>query len=140
MLNKSAAVYKTNPDFVDVLFSPYYCIRPWLNVPGKCDTCYEIDKVPRGTQDSKVLNACKQAHILHKAGMFARERREYKRNSLEAKIDPEVLEMIIDGMDQFHSRVPYGGKFFLKYNNNCSVNLNNHLILCSWRNRISKLF
>ena len=94
-----------------VLF-PFYEIRQWLNVPGKCDICMEIDKVRRTSTDKDTLSAAKQAHLLHKAGMFGLERRKYKEKVLLAKQPgSETLVMIIDGMDQFHSKLPHNGQY-----------------------------
>lgn len=53
------------------------CInRPWCDIPGKCDTCYEIDRQRRTTEDAAVQTQLKHAHQLHRGGMFMLERNE----------------------------------------------------------------
>ena len=48
--------------------------RPWCNVPGKCDICYEIDRMRREADDKIVLAKLQEAHHLHRAGMLMLER------------------------------------------------------------------
>jgi hypothetical protein len=36
--------------------------RPWLNIPGKCVKCFDIDSSRRNTSDKAVLEALKQCH------------------------------------------------------------------------------
>lgn len=57
-----------------VLF-PTCTNRPWCDIPGKCDTCYNIDKMRRESEDKVVQNALKEAHHLHRGGLFMLERR-----------------------------------------------------------------
>jgi len=54
---------------------PHYLIRPWLDVPGKCEPCYIIDTERRSTKDKKVQEALRQCHHIHRGGMFMQERR-----------------------------------------------------------------
>lgn len=56
---------------------PYYLLRPWINVPGKCETCYEIDTLRKTSTDSAVHEALRQCHHLHRGGFFMPERRRY---------------------------------------------------------------
>ena len=58
----------------NVLF-PRCIRRPNCDIPGKCGTCYEIDKIRRETDSKKVKQLCKQAHALHRGGMFMKERK-----------------------------------------------------------------
>jgi hypothetical protein len=44
--------------------------RPWCDVPGKCDTCYEIDRLRRTSEDPAVQDKLKEAHQLHRGGLF----------------------------------------------------------------------
>jgi hypothetical protein len=120
----------------NVLF-PHFLIRPWINVPGKCDTCFEIDAQRRTCKDLLVLEALKQCHHLHRGGLFMPERKwyyddlyflplllslainlsstyclicSYKRNIARALAHREIVfSCIIDGMDQNHSKVPHLG-------------------------------
>lgn len=52
------------------------CInRPWCDIPGKCDVCYDIDRLKRTSEDSHVQKKLKDAHALHRGGLFMLERR-----------------------------------------------------------------
>jgi len=93
---------------------PRYINRPWCDIPGKCDTCYEIDSQRRSSQDTDTQEQLKVAHHLHRGGMFNLERLRYKRRCAEAirsnnSYRPTVMSLIIDGMDQNHCKVPYLG-------------------------------
>ena len=59
----------------DKLF-PRCVSRPWCDVPGKCNTCYEIDRLRRTSEDPKVQEKLKEAHHLHRGGLFMLERNE----------------------------------------------------------------
>ena len=59
----------------NVLF-PKYINRPWCDIPGKCDICYEIDKQRRTIEESIVQEKLKEAHHLHRGGLFMLERIE----------------------------------------------------------------
>ena len=51
--------------------------RPWCDIPGKCDTCFEIDSARRKSDDSIVQEMLQQAHHLHRGGLFMQERSAY---------------------------------------------------------------
>ena len=53
---------------------PNFLIRPWVNVAGKCNTCYYIDAIRRQSKNPALLEAAKQAHQLHRGGLFIIER------------------------------------------------------------------
>jgi len=56
---------------------PRYTIREFVDIPGKCLTCYEIDSIRKNNSSNKrVLSAAKELHILHRGGYFQRERDE----------------------------------------------------------------
>lgn len=57
----------------NVLF-PLCVNRPWCDIPGKCKVCAEIDKLRRTTNFSTVHKNLKEAHHLHRCGMFMLER------------------------------------------------------------------
>jgi len=59
----------------NVLFPKCRC-RPWCDIPGKCDICYEIDRLRRTEEDSIVQEKLKEAHHMHRGGMFMLERHE----------------------------------------------------------------
>lgn len=93
-----------------VLF-PTLKLRPWKNVVGKCDVCYEIDRRRKSGECTRCEHeALKQLHHLHRGGLVMIEREKYKKRVKHALEYPKtVLSMIVDGMDQNHSRCPYLG-------------------------------
>ena len=61
------------------LFPAVRIIRSWVNIPGKCNVCMEIDKLRRKQDkcDKATRIALKQAHLLHRGGLFMQERQRY---------------------------------------------------------------
>ncbi len=59
----------------NVLF-PRIVQRLAVDICGKCWLCYEIDKLRQSSEDSIVQEYAKQAHHLHRGGMFMLERNE----------------------------------------------------------------
>ena len=92
---------------------PFSINRPWCDIPGKCPTCENIDRLRRTTTSSAVLAKLQEAHLLHRGGLFNLERKKYKDRVLEAILDdprnPQVMSIIIDGMDNNKCRCPYLG-------------------------------
>ena len=116
---------------------PRYMNRPWCDIPGifesclcmdltinlmmygfvhtgKCDTCYEIDKMRRTATCAETQKQLKVAHHLHRGGLFNLERLKYKSRCDEAiksnaRRKPSVMSLIIDGMDQNACKVPHLG-------------------------------
>ena len=81
---------------------------------GTCDTCYEIDTQRRSSPDVETQEQLKRAHHLHRGGLFNLERLQYKSRCAEAiasanSTHPNVMSIIIDGMDQNHCHIPYLG-------------------------------
>lgn len=90
---------------------PQYLMRPWINIPGKCETCYEIDQLRKNSTSKQQKIALTQCHLLHRGGLFMKERVSYKERVLYALQHPDtVFSCITDGMDQNHSRMPYLGQ------------------------------
>ena len=50
--------------------------RTWCDIPGKCNTCYEIDRLRRTSEDSIVQEKLQEAHLIHRGGMIMPERNE----------------------------------------------------------------
>ena len=48
--------------------------RPWVNVPGKCNTCYLIDREKGKATDQEVVRHLGIAHQLHRGGLYMLER------------------------------------------------------------------
>jgi hypothetical protein len=53
---------------------PYCDVRKFVNVPGKCDTCYEIDALRKSSNVPQVQRALTMCHFVHRAGLFMLER------------------------------------------------------------------
>jgi len=87
--------------------------RSWVSIPGKCKICYYIDQMRRTSTSVSVQKALQHAHLLHRGGLFMLERREYKNRVVEAlmdnKDDPQIMSIVIDGMDNNKCRCPYKG-------------------------------
>jgi len=87
--------------------------RSWVSIPGKCNICYYIDQMRRTSTSLDVQKALQQAHLLHRGGLFMLERQEYKSRVVEALMDnpnnPQIMSIIIDGMDNNKCRCPYMG-------------------------------
>lgn len=109
---------------------PHNKTRPWLNIPGKCWICADIDALRRENSDSSVREALRQAHLLHRGGMIMPERTRYllyflwhktniliiiyytsyhARKALSRRNKRTIFSCIVDGMDQSHSKIPYLG-------------------------------
>ena len=73
--------------------------RPWCDIPGKCDTCYEIDKFRRTEEDPEAQRFLKEAHVLHRGGLFKLERDTYV-NFLRRAIMIFVLDIQEDAKKQ----------------------------------------
>ena len=58
----------------NILF-PRSRLRSWIDIPGKCDTCLEIDRLRRESKDRNIQLALKKAHHLHRGGLFMLERK-----------------------------------------------------------------
>lgn len=50
-------------------------IRSWVDIPGKCEVCYEIDTLRRKSENINVQMWLSKAHVLHRGGMFMLERK-----------------------------------------------------------------
>lgn len=59
----------------NVIF-PKHRQRPYCDIPGSCDTCYEIDRLRRQENTTHTAQMLKDAHVMHRGGMFMLERTE----------------------------------------------------------------
>lgn len=66
---------KTFGNLWNVLF-PNCVIRAYVDIPGKCNTCYHIDRLRREVNDEMVHRKLSEAHLLHRGGLFMLERQE----------------------------------------------------------------
>ena len=54
---------------------PYCVVRPYVDIPGKCRICFEIDRQRRICEDNVVKKMLTRAHFLHKI-TFTAERKQ----------------------------------------------------------------
>jgi len=62
-------------DLWNTLF-PHYKLRKWCSIPHKCEICSDLDTIRRSSNIIAVREAAKQAHVLHRGGLFMLERQE----------------------------------------------------------------
>jgi len=48
--------------------------RPWVDVPGKCNTCFLIDREKDTATDKEVVRQLGIVHQLHRGGLYMLER------------------------------------------------------------------
>jgi len=103
---------------------PTFLMRKYCGIPGKCSTCAAIDALHQEKGASvSTKRAARQCHVLHRGGMFMLERKSYLQRKLRAvRNKSRILSVVIDGMDQSHSRLPYLG-----VNNSFDAALQQHL-------------
>jgi hypothetical protein len=53
---------------------PQVLQRPYVDICGKCETCYEIQNIRQSSRDSRIQWAAQRAHHLHRGGLFMLER------------------------------------------------------------------
>ena len=118
----------------NVLF-PKHRKRPYCDIPGSCDTCYQIDRLRRQENDTHTVQMLKDAHLMHRGGLFMLERDGYnyqyfslftllhinliyfirymsRREEVHCEENvrkPYILSLIIDIMDQSHCVIPSKG-------------------------------
>jgi hypothetical protein len=97
----------------DVIF-PEYRYRKWCDIPGHCATCKHIEEARNSTTDLLVHQMAKEAHLLHRGGLFMPERLAYKKRCFESIFqspapNETVLSLIIDTMDTQKNGCPKEG-------------------------------
>jgi hypothetical protein len=65
--------YNTFVNLWGTLF-PNVKSRPWVDVPGKCSTCYIIDRLRKTAEEREVQRHVGLAHQMHRGGLFMLER------------------------------------------------------------------
>jgi hypothetical protein len=64
--------YKTFTILWNTLY-PHCTIRSYVDVPGKCFICGEIDRLRQSTSCEQVHKALSTAHMMHRGGMVMPE-------------------------------------------------------------------
>ena len=89
---------------------PNVTMRAYKQVTGKCWTCYNISEGRRSNKGKVYQKAYKEAHFLHRCGLYKPERMHYKSRANQAREKSDThVSWIIDGMDQNHTRLPRAG-------------------------------
>ena len=79
------------------------------SVHGKCTTCAMLSGIRRHEGSAKRREAISRLFLLHRMSFMA-ERRGYYKRRMQAAEDPEnFMSVIMDGMAQSHSELPYQG-------------------------------
>jgi len=115
-MKKLNSSYLCKNSFLETWATLYpHCVRrPRCDILGKCATCYDIDRIRRCNEGRVIQEMCKQAHAIHRGGMFMRERLSYKARVYKSLVSlasgkPRIMSIIIDGMDQSTCAVPHLG-------------------------------
>ena len=79
-----------------------------------CKTCFAINQRRKVTEDAYVAKKLKEAHVLHRGGLFMLERDQYVLRREESVMirnimRPYILSFILDIMDQSKCHVPRHG-------------------------------
>ncbi len=78
---------------------PYACLKRKCHIIGKCTTCYLLQAARLKTSDSKVLEAIKQDHALHRS-TYMGERNYYQATIYHSISNMSTtLSVIVDGTD-----------------------------------------
>jgi hypothetical protein len=112
----------------NVLF-PYHVHRSWCDIPGHCKTCGDIEEIRNSSTNIMIQQAAKEAHHMHRSGLFMPERLSYKERTFQAIFQEQapketVLSIIIDTMDTYKNGVPKEGS------NMFSKPIYQHLVGC----------
>jgi hypothetical protein len=82
-------------------------IRQYKAVSGKCGFCAKLTELRAGTHNNDDWKSIGELHALHRV-TFMNERRCYYENIRRAVDQPDkYMSIIIDGMNQNHSQIPY---------------------------------
>lgn len=100
--------------FVDIWNTsfPYVKIREYKAVSGKCKICCMISLLMQQHKTIEAMQDIKDLRALHRVD-FMSDRIKYKERISQAINFPaKFLSIITDGMQQFHTELPYfGGKY-----------------------------
>lgn len=84
-------------------------IRKFKAVTGKCNTCATLTDLRSKTRNSSIMKAIATYHALHRF-TYMQERRMYYQKIVAAVSNPdEFMSVILDGMAQVHTDLPYYG-------------------------------
>lgn len=85
----------------------YVKIRPYKNVPGKCDLCLKLSMLRKKRIDAEGRQIATQLHAYHQS-LYMAERQDYYDRMYQAKLYPHnFVGIISDGMAQNHCKLPH---------------------------------
>ena len=89
---------------------PEKLLRRKCNILGKCHLCSRIQTLRSQSKNRVTDEALRQAHFLHRGGLFMLEREQYATNIQYAlKNKDTVMSIVMDGMDQSNCVLPSKG-------------------------------
>ena len=89
---------------------PDALLRRKCNILGKCHLCSRIQSLRDKSRTRVMDEALRQAHLLHRGGLFMIEREEYAKNiDYALKNKDRVMSIVMDGMDQSNCVLPSKG-------------------------------
>lgn len=89
---------------------PDSLLRRKCNVLGKCHLCSRIQALRHKSNNRTMDEALRQAHLLHRGGLFMLERDQYASNIVYALQNQDsVMSIVMDGMDQSNCVLPSKG-------------------------------
>lgn len=88
---------------------PYVKIREYKACSGKCEMCCRLSVLMKQNKTVEALRDIKDFRALHRVDFMA-DRARYKERINQGINDPDkFLSIITDGMQQFHTELPYFG-------------------------------
>jgi hypothetical protein len=84
-------------------------IREYKAVPGKCNCCHKLTLLRSSTKHPAEMREISEFHVLHRISFMA-ERMKYYDRAKDAETYPSrYMSLIIDGMSQNHTKLPWLG-------------------------------
>lgn len=90
-----------------VHYFPHVKIREFKVVSGKCNTCSDLTDLRRKTRKNAVIVKITKYFALHRFTFMAERMKYYERIQLARSMPHRYYSIIIDGMAQNHSEMPY---------------------------------
>lgn len=82
-------------------------IRPYKNVPGKCQLCLKLSMLRKSRNDERGRSAATQLFAFHQS-LYMSERLAYYDRMYSASLSPDsFVGLISDGMAQNHCKLPH---------------------------------
>jgi len=86
---------------------PHVKVRKFKAVSGKCMTCSHLSELRLNTRDNARRANVTLLHSYHRHMYMGEREGYYKRQALALRDPQRYMSLIIDGMQQGHSEIPY---------------------------------